>query len=186
MALMNKLGILIYNLALFSVLAAVVFSLKNFNFDTPVDTVRYSQNLEALIYLSVGVIIAVGALLTVTTLVAGARKKGGMYFVLLVLMWLSIGFTAVFAYANDIFKYVDEPVYKYTFTTIGAILTFFPMFALILLQHPGSQERDRLVKALAKELAEEKEESLPFCPKCKTKVKETFRYCPKCGTRFAD
>lgn len=186
MALMNKLGLLIYNLALFTTIAVVVFSLKNFDFENPTDTIEYSQNLESLIYLAVGVLIAIAALLTVTSIVAGARKKGGMYFVLLILMWIAVAFTGVFTYANDIFKYIDDPVYKYTFAAAGSVLTFIPIIALILYQHPGSQERDKLVKALAKELEKEKEESLPYCPKCRTRVKKTFGYCPKCGTKFAD
>jgi hypothetical protein len=92
----------------------------------------------------------------------------------------------ILTYAASIFTHLDEPYIRFSMTAVFALASFIPMFALILLQHPGAAERDKIVKALKKELKQEAEESLPYCPMCRYRVKSEWKRCPMCGSKFSD
>ncbi|MGA1822517.1 MAG: hypothetical protein ACMUIG_08315 [Thermoplasmatota archaeon] len=186
MALMNKLGILLYNVGLFLTMGIFFLTMKNYNIDDFTNTREYSQNLEYAIYFAVGAYAFFAIMLTMTTLISRDRKKGPLYVILLLIFWFSWVPMPVFTYAASIFADLNEPYIRYGMTAFFALGSFIPMFALILLQHPGRSESDRIIKALKKELQQDAEESLPYCPICRYRVKKDWKLCPKCGSKFSD
>jgi hypothetical protein len=186
MALMNKLGIVLYNVGLFLTMGIFFLSMKNFNIDDATNTQEYSQNMEYAIYFTVGLYSFFALLLTTTSLLSRSRKKGPLYVILLILFWLTWVQMPIFTYAASIFADLNEPYIQYSMTAFFALASFLPMFALILLQHPGRAESDRIVKALKKELSQEAEESLPYCPVCRYRVKKEWKSCPMCRSKFSD
>jgi tRNA(Ile2) C34 agmatinyltransferase TiaS len=70
--------------------------------------------------------------------------------------------------------------------SILTAITFFGIVAIILMQLPASIEKDKLVKAIKEELQKDIEETLPFCPECKSRVKPEWKCCPNCSAKFTD
>lgn len=186
MALMNKLGIFLYNVGLFLTLGIFFMCMKNFNMDDFANTPEYSQNLTSAIYLIVGAYAIFALMLSITVLISKSRKKGPLFWFLFVAFWMAWVPMPVLTFAASIFADLNEPYIQYSVTAFSALASFIPMFALILLQHPGKAERDRIVKALKKALQQETEESLPYCPACKYRVKKEWKRCPMCGSKFSD
>jgi hypothetical protein len=187
MALMNRVGVVLYNVSLLLAVLVVVLCLKNYNFDSPADTAEYSTALVRLIYVAVGAFIAVTLIGLVLTAASKARKKGAIYWTLTFALAISILGMVVFTYANPIF---NDPLnttgYVYMIVSCLTAIAFFATIAMVLMQLPGSIDRDKLVKAIKDELKKDVEETLPFCPECKNRVRPEWKYCPVCSAKFSD
>jgi hypothetical protein len=187
MALMNRVGVVLYNASLLLAIFVVFLCLKNYNFDSPADTADYSTTMVNFVYLSVGAFIVVTLISLILTSASKARRKGVIFWALTFLLVLNVLGLAIFAYINNIFNDpLSTPGYVYMIIATLTVVTFFATLATILMQLPGSIEKEKLVKAIRDELKKEVEEALPFCPDCRNRVRPEWKYCPSCSAKFSD
>ncbi len=184
MAMMNRIGVIMYNAGLILILLILGLTLKNFNFDSPSSTLEYSQNIRTMLDLTIGILIMYSLLLLLITALS-KRKKGRIYGLLAFLYVIFLSDIVVFNYFPEIFTEIGEPVWKYSIIAVTSGVLFLVLFGLVILQLPGKTDDEALIKGITERLKKEEEENMSFCPKCKYKVKQEWRSCPNCSARFA-
>jgi len=187
MALMRSVGVFLYNVAIFLTLLFLFLNFKNYNFEAPDATVEYSGTLELVIDFVLGAFIAYGIGMTVAASLSKSRKKGFWFGILLCLFWVFTAIASLFIFLNPILSDdVSTPGWVHGIAGISIALAFLPTMALLLLMFPGNYDKEKIVEAVTKNLKKDDDESLPFCPECKFRVKEQWKYCPNCGSKFSD
>ncbi len=184
MAMMNRIGVIMYNVGLLLILLILGLTLKNFNFDSPDNTLEYSKNIMTMLDLTIGILVMYSLFLILLSALS-KRKKGLTYGLLVFLHVMLLLVMVIFNYFSDIFAELGDPVWKYSIIAGASGVLFLVIFGLILLQLPGKTDEEALIKGITKRLKEEEEENMSFCPRCKYKVKQEWRFCPKCSARFA-
>lgn len=187
MALMSKVGAVFYNIGLIISMVIVFLTLKNYDLDNPEATLPYSLGLESFIVFAVSVLLLTALIFLILVSFSKARKKGFIYWSVFIFYLFLLAGIAVFTFGNSIFSDpLNTPGYVYLIIPVVTVMSFFAMTALILIQLPGSIEREKLIMAIKKELKKEIEDTLPFCPECKFRVKPEWKHCPSCGSKFSD
>jgi len=187
MAIMNRVGAILYNIGLFLTIGIVFLALKNFNLADFSETRDYNQELKLVLFLLIGIYYAFGAGLTVAALVSKARKKGFFFVVMMLSFWLMMALNALYAFFPDILK--DDyttPAWRYLVIVGTIALAFIPVLALILYQFPGKVEKDILINDLKKKIVKEQSKNKSYCPICKYPSEKEWKHCPKCGVQFSD
>ncbi len=184
MAMMNRIGVIMYNVGLILILLILGLTLKNFNFESPDNTVDYSQNIRTMLDLAIGILIMYSLFLILLSALS-KRKKGITYGLLVFLHVIFLSVIVVFNYFSEIFAELGDPAWKYSIIAGASGVLFLVLFGLILLQLPGKTDDEALIKGITMRLKDEDEENMSFCPKCKYKVKQEWRFCPNCSARFA-
>ncbi len=184
MAMMNRIGVIMYNVGLILILLILGLTLKNFNFDSPDSTLEYSQNIRTMLDLTIGILIMYSLLLILLSTLS-KRKKGWIFGVFVFLYVIFLSDIVVFNYFSDIFADLGDPVWKYPIIAGTSGVLFLVLFGLVLLQLPGKTDEEALIKGITERLKEEEEGNMSFCPRCKYKVKPEWRFCPNCAARFA-
>ena len=184
MAMMNRIGVIMYNVGLILTLMILGLTLKNFNFDSIENTLEYSKNITTLLDWTIGILIMYSAMLLLISALS-KRKKGPTYGILVFLFIIFLTVIVVFNFFADIFADLGDPVWKYSMIAGTSGILFLVIFGLILLQLPGKTDEEALINGIARRLKEDEDTSLSFCPKCKFKVKDNWRFCPNCSARFA-
>jgi len=184
MAMMNRVGMFMYNVGLVLVVLILAMSLKNYNLGSPGETADYSPDLRSLLEWTVIVLIIYSISLLITTSASRAGSKGGLFWFLIMTYMVFLGIIVVFSHLSWIFEELGRPGWKYMIISASSVILFFLMLALILLRHPGRVDEEKLVDNLKKELKKQEEENLSFCPICKYKVRDEWKYCPNCRAKF--
>ena len=184
MAMMNRIGVIMYNVGLILILLILGLTLKNFNFDSPDSTLEYSPNIRTMLDLTIGILIMYSLLLLLITALS-KRKKGFVYGLLVFPYVIFLSVIVIFNYFPEIFNEIGEPVWKYSIIAATSGVLFLLLFGLVILQLPGKTDDEALIKGITERLKKEEEENMSFCPKCKYKVKPEWRSCPNCSARFA-
>jgi hypothetical protein len=187
MALLNRVGFFLYNVCLFLTIGLLFLTLKHYNISNPSGTPEVSSNLEFAVTALVGAYVLFALLLTVSSVIQKARKKGFPYSISLAAFWTFVLVMVLFSVLSPILSDdITTPGWKLGVVTLGALFAFLPAMGVLLNQFPASIDQERVLDAIRKGLKKEDKENLPFCPECKAKVEPAFKYCPKCGVRFAD
>lgn len=187
MALLNRVGFYLYNLALFLTIGILFLTLKQYNLEDFNNTPEVSGNLEAAVTIMVGAYLLFALLLTIVSILQRARKKGASYAISIAALWFFAGTMALFTLFSFILSDdLTTPGWTLGMVTLCVIFSFLPAIGILLNQFPASLDQERIVDAIRKGLKTEEKENLPFCPECKAKVEKSFKYCPKCGIRFSD
>jgi len=187
MAMMNRVGALLYNICLFLTIGIIFLALKNFNFDHPRNTLDYSDSLKFVLYGFIWMYYAFAFALTISAFISKARKKRAMFAFMMIWLWVSIAFNVIFAFLPDFFK--DDyttPFYRFSFIVASICLAFVPAMGLIFYQFPGSVDRNILINDIKKKIVKEKQKASSYCPVCKYPSEKEWKHCPKCGAHFSD
>ncbi|MGA1820880.1 MAG: hypothetical protein ACMUHU_07730 [Thermoplasmatota archaeon] len=188
MAMMNRVGALLYNLCLFLTVGIVFLALKNFNFKSPEDTLDYGDTLKFLLFGMIWFYYAFAFALTISAFISKARKKRFMFSFMMVWLWLAIAFNALYTFIlPELLKpEYTTPFYRYSFIVASICLAFVPAMGLIFYQFPGSVDRNILINDLKKKIVKEKQKASSYCPICKYPSEKEWKHCPKCGAHFSD
>lgn len=187
MAIMNRVGVLLYNICLFLTLGILFLAFKNFNFEDPNETLDYSDTLKTFLFGLTWIYYAFAVTLTISSLISKARKKRFMFSLMMVWFWMMIVLNVLFTFLPDILK--DEyttPVWRYSFILASIAMAFVPAMGLIFYQFPGSIDRKIMINDIKKKFIKEKEKASSYCPVCKYPSEQEWKYCPKCGSQFSD
>jgi hypothetical protein len=187
MAIMNKVGVFLYNICLFLLIGILFLGLKNFNLDAPRDTLDYSNNLKTVLFIFIWAYYAFGVTLSLGSLLSKARKKRGGFTFLMLGFWAMMGINALFAFMPDILKEdYTTPVWRYSMIMITIIIGSIFAFGLIFHQFPGTVDRNFLINEVKKKIVKEEVKAKSYCPECKYPSEKDWKHCPKCGVHFSD
>ncbi|MGA1848016.1 MAG: hypothetical protein ACMUHB_01625 [Thermoplasmatota archaeon] len=188
MALLNKPGVLLYNVALFVVFGTLFLTLKNLNLEEVTETVEYSDALKTWIFGFVGLTIALGVVITISAIISKVRKTSTIVTILLIFMWVDLAVMTLYTYFQDILRDdLTDPGIRWLIVSLGSVLFFMTSFGVILFKFPGKVEDGVLAEKVRKKLlARESKEEKPYCPVCRATVEKSFKYCPNCSAKFSD
>lgn len=187
MAIMNKVGVLLYNICLFLLVGILFLGLKNFNLDEPKDTLEYSKNLKTVLFAFIWAYYAFGVALSLGTLLSRLRKKGAGFTFMMLGFWVMIGINALFAFMPDLLKEdYTTPVWRYSLMMITVLIASILAMGLIFHQFPGTVDRNVLINEVKKKIKREEVKAKSYCPECKHPSEKEWVYCPKCGIHFSD
>ncbi len=187
MAIMNRVGTILYNIGLFLTIGIVFLALKNFNLSDFSETRDYSQELKLVLFVLIGLYYTFGLGLSVAALISKARKKGFFFVLMMLWFWLMMALNALYTFFPTILQ--DEfttPAWRYLVIVGTVSLAFIPVLALIFYQFPGTVDKNILINDLKKKIMKEQAKSKSYCPMCKFPSEKEWKHCPKCGAHFSD
>lgn len=187
MALMNRVGALLYNICLFLTIGILFLVMKNFNFKDPSGTLDYSDTLKYVLFGFIWCYFAFGFALTVSAFISKARKKRAFFTILTIWFWTMIGLNALFTFLPEVLKpEYTTPVWRYSIIIATISMAFVPAIGLIFLQFPGSIDKKILLNDVKNKVLKEKQKASSYCPVCKYPSEQTWKHCPNCGSHFSD
>jgi hypothetical protein len=187
MAIMNKVGVFLYNICLFLSIGILFLCLKNFNLDSPKDTLEYSNNLKTVLFILIWAYYAFGVALSLGSLISKARKKKAGFYLLFLGFWAMMGINALFTFLPALMKEdYTTPVWRYSMIMATIVLGSIFALGLIFHQFPGTVDRNILINEVKKKIVKEKVKAKSYCPECKFPSEKEWKYCPKCGAHFSD
>ncbi|MGA1873363.1 MAG: hypothetical protein ACMUHY_06795 [Thermoplasmatota archaeon] len=187
MAMMNRVGIMLYNICLFLTIGILFLALKNFNFKDPEATMDYGDTLKFVLFAFIWFYYAFGFALTVSAFISKARKKRAMFTIMMLWFWAMIMVNVIFTFLPDLIKPdYTTPVWRYSMIVGTISLALVPAMGLIFYQFPGSLDKKILLNDLSKKIRKEKLKSSSYCPDCRYPSEREWKYCPKCGAHFSD
>lgn len=187
MAILNRVGVFLYNIGLLLTIGIVFLCFKNYNLEDPQATVDFSKNIKYFIFVMLGLYYSFAAALTLAAFLSKARKKGFIFSVMMILFWALIMVSVLFAFLPDILSSdYTYPGMRYFMVAASIGIAFVPAILLMLYMFPGGVDRKYLIKEVTKNLQNEQKKSKPFCPRCKFPSEKEWKHCPKCGAHFSD
>ncbi len=187
MAIMNRVGVLLYNIGLFLTIGILALTLKNFNLEDPEATLDFSNNLKVVLFAMIGIYYAFGIGLSLAALVSKARKKKVFFTMLMIWFWAMIFLNVIFVFLPDILVGTyTTPGWRYSIIIATISGAFVPAMGLILYQFPGRVDKQIMINEVKKKLEKEKKKASSFCPMCKYPSEKDWKHCPKCGAHFSD
>lgn len=187
MAIMNRVGVFLYNAGLLLTLGIIFLCFKNYNLEEPRETADYTNSMKMAIFVMLGIYYSFGIGLTLASFMSRARKKGFVFSILMIIFWVLILISVLYAFLPGILSSdYTYPGIRFFMIAASIGVAFIPALLLMLYMFPGSVDKRYIVKELSTKLKSEEQKKKQYCPRCKYPTEKEWKICPKCGARFSD